>query len=158
VRRPGGPPGPVLLMAVTLAAAWCGAGAQERAAAASAGAWPPDAPTLTIDVAACEPRDDGFYWGLGSESVRVLGMRAGACRLLVRSEMEMGVHDFDCRIPSAVGLWRLTPQRLPERLFRAAAREPDAPVSVGGGRCWPVWGGPLWQAPAWPPADVAGPR
>ncbi len=148
-------------MALTLLAVSCGAGAEDPPGAdapASADAWPPDAPSLTIDVAACEPRDDGFYWALGSESVRVLGLRGDACRLLVRSEMEMGAHDFDCSIPAAVGRWRLTPQRLPERLFRAAERDPDAPVSVGGGVCRRLWGGPLWQAPAWPPADVAEPR
>lgn len=64
----------------------------------------PAHPKFSIDASKCDPKSSNtFYWGLGSEGVNVLGMRAGKCVLQISSEIEGGYSVRECEIDPTSG-------------------------------------------------------
>lgn len=57
------------------------------------------------DILACRAVDGGYYWGLGSVSVRVTGRAGDDCILRVGDELEGRVTVYECALPLPIEPW-----------------------------------------------------
>jgi hypothetical protein len=60
---------------------------------------------LVEGLLACERVEGGYWWGLGSVYIRVLGTEGGACHYGVAYETEGGYTLFSCSAPLPVHAW-----------------------------------------------------
>ena len=57
------------------------------------------------DVLACRAIDGGYYWGLGSEALRVSGRTGDDCIIRVGNDLEGSVTVYECTLPLPIEPW-----------------------------------------------------
>jgi len=57
------------------------------------------------DLLACRAVEGGYYWGLGSEAVRVTGRSGDDCIVRVGNDIEGSVTVFECVLPLPIQPW-----------------------------------------------------
>jgi hypothetical protein len=57
------------------------------------------------DVLACRAVEGGYYWGLGSEYVRITGRSGDDCIVRVGNDIEGSVTVYECALPLPVQPW-----------------------------------------------------
>jgi len=57
------------------------------------------------DVLACRAVDGGYYWGLGSEALRVIGRTGDDCIVRVGNDLEGSVAVYECTLPLPIQPW-----------------------------------------------------
>jgi hypothetical protein len=53
----------------------------------------------------CEPFGVGYYWGLGSEYLRAVGIDSGSCVIEIASEVEGWVNVYRCTLALPLAPW-----------------------------------------------------
>lgn len=73
-------------------------------------------PRLSISASKCDPQSyRAFVWGLGSERVKVIGMRNTKCVIEIYSEMEGGYSILECKIEPTMGDFVVEEQCNPDK-------------------------------------------